>query len=209
MRSRLKKYLVGEICDLTQEEAKVFGYIAVNYEVDQSDLLFYCPATKEAAADRDKLMRLVTFCITITRACRVAIKKSVVPMIGSAIISIGEGYIRVYSDMWENELIAKQAKNDLGSCVSHLVTFRQNTHSRSLPWIMPKTFNSNPELLIFVDQFSGYVITKARASRSAQTIAETYEECVFRRFGASEVIRHDREPAFMSDFFKPFNKILG
>ncbi|OWZ11835.1 reverse transcriptase [Phytophthora megakarya] len=31
----VKKYLVGEIRDLTQEEAKVFGSIAINYEVDQ------------------------------------------------------------------------------------------------------------------------------------------------------------------------------
>ncbi|OWZ20302.1 reverse transcriptase [Phytophthora megakarya] len=57
--SGLKKYLVGEIRDLTQEDARVFGSIAMNYEMDQSDLLFYCPTTKEAAADRDKLMRLV------------------------------------------------------------------------------------------------------------------------------------------------------
>ncbi|OWY98001.1 LOW QUALITY PROTEIN: reverse transcriptase, partial [Phytophthora megakarya] len=45
-----------EIRDQTQEEARMFGSIAVNYE---RDLLFYCPTTKEAAADRDKLMRLV------------------------------------------------------------------------------------------------------------------------------------------------------
>ena len=31
----------------------------------------------------------------------------------------------------------------------------------------------------------------------------------FRRFGASEVVRHDREPGFMSDFFQAFNKIVG
>ncbi|OWY98002.1 reverse transcriptase [Phytophthora megakarya] len=74
---------------------------------------------------------------------------------------------------------------------------------------LPRSFNGNTELLIFVDLFLGYVIAKASASRSAQTIAETYEECVFRRFGVSEVIRHDWEPCFMSDFFNSFNKILG
>ncbi|OWY91915.1 reverse transcriptase [Phytophthora megakarya] len=50
---------------------------------------------------------------------------------------------------------------------------------------------------------------EASSSRSAQTVAESYEECVFRRFGASGMIRHDREPGFMSDFFRAFNKILG
>ncbi|OWZ11305.1 LOW QUALITY PROTEIN: reverse transcriptase [Phytophthora megakarya] len=176
--SRLKKYLVIEIRDLTQEDAKVFGSIATNYEVDQSDLLSYCPTTREAAADRDKLMQLVVpetlqqdICITIIRVCRVITKE----------------FVGSYSDIWENVSIVKQSKDDHG----------------------PKIFNGNAELLIFVDLFSRYVIAKASASRSAQTIAETYEKCVFRRFGASEVIRHDREPGFMSDFFKSFNKILG
>ncbi|OWY97039.1 reverse transcriptase [Phytophthora megakarya] len=48
-----------------------------------------------------------------------------------------------------------------------------------------------------------------RSSRSAQTVAGSYEECVFRLFGACEMIRHDREPGFMSDFFRAFNKVLG
>ncbi|KAE9265493.1 hypothetical protein PR003_g32442, partial [Phytophthora rubi] len=73
----------------------------------------------------------------------------------------------------------------------------------------PKSHKGNTELLIWVDLFTGYVIAKASASRTAQTIAESYEECVSRRFGASEVIRHDREPGFMADFFRSFNKILG
>ncbi|OWY98880.1 reverse transcriptase [Phytophthora megakarya] len=48
----LKKYLIGEVRDLTQEEAKMFGSIAMNYEVDQLDLLFYCSTSKETAASR-------------------------------------------------------------------------------------------------------------------------------------------------------------
>ncbi|GMF56284.1 unnamed protein product [Phytophthora fragariaefolia] len=74
---------------------------------------------------------------------------------------------------------------------------------------LPKFYKGNTELLIWIDLFTGYVIAKAGASRTAQTIAENYEECVFRRFGASEVIRHDQEPGFMADFFRSFNKIVG
>jgi hypothetical protein len=74
---------------------------------------------------------------------------------------------------------------------------------------LPKSYKGNTELLLWVDLFSGYVIAKASSSRTAQTIAENYEECVFRRFGASEAIRHDREPGFMSDFFRAFNRIAG
>ncbi|KAG2773747.1 hypothetical protein PC129_g15072 [Phytophthora cactorum] len=74
---------------------------------------------------------------------------------------------------------------------------------------LPRSHNGNTELLIWVDLLTGYVIAKASASRTAQTIAEPYEECAFRRFGASEMIRHDREPGYMFDFFRAFNKILG
>ena len=57
---------------------------------------------------------------------------------------------------------------------------------------LPISFKENTDLLIGVDLFFGYVVAKASASRTAQTIAENYEEFVFRRFGASEAIRDDR-----------------
>ncbi|POM60790.1 reverse transcriptase, partial [Phytophthora palmivora] len=62
---------------------------------------------------------------------------------------------------------------------------------------LPRSHKGTTELLIWIDLFTGYVIAKASASRTAQNVAENYEECVFRRFGASEAIRHDREPGFM------------
>ena len=74
---------------------------------------------------------------------------------------------------------------------------------------LPRSFKGNKELLIWVDLLSEYVFAKASASRTAQTIAENYEECVFRRFNASEAICHDREPGFMSDFFRAFFRIVG
>ena len=74
---------------------------------------------------------------------------------------------------------------------------------------LPRSFKLNTELLLWVNLFSGYVVTKASSSRTAQTIAASYEECVFRKFGACEAIRYDREPGFMSDFFRAFNRIAG
>ncbi|OWZ01915.1 reverse transcriptase [Phytophthora megakarya] len=187
----LKKYLIGEIRDLTQEEAKMLGSIAMDYEVNQQDLLFYCPTSKETAADRDKSMRL--------RGHQ----------------GIGRTYDRIRDHFhWRGECAdcetGKERPRIQGESPSNLqatypIQIIVMDHIPSLP----RSFNGNTELLIFVDLFSGYVIAKASASRSAQTIAETYEECVFRRFGASEVIRHDREPGFMSDFSKSFKRILG
>ncbi|OWZ11001.1 reverse transcriptase [Phytophthora megakarya] len=74
---------------------------------------------------------------------------------------------------------------------------------------LPASRKGNTELLIWVNLFTGFVIAKTSASRTAQTVAESYEEAAFRRFGASETIRHDREPGFMSEFFKAFNKLIG
>ena len=73
---------------------------------------------------------------------------------------------------------------------------------------VPISFNGNTELLIWVDPLSGYVVANASASRTAQMMTGNYKECVFRRFGASEEICHDREPGFMSDFFRPFSGIV-
>lgn len=74
---------------------------------------------------------------------------------------------------------------------------------------LPRSFKVNTELFLWVDLFSYYVIAKASSSQTLQTVADNYEEYVFRRFSASEAIRHDREPGIMSDFFRYFNRIAG
>ena len=52
-------------------------------------------------------------------------------------------------------------------------------------------------------------MAKASALRTAQTVADGYEECVFHRFGDSEAICHDQNPGFMSDFYRAFNRVVG
>ncbi|OWY98644.1 reverse transcriptase [Phytophthora megakarya] len=216
----LKKYLIEEIRDLTQEEARVFGSIATNYEVDQLDLLFYCPTSKETAADRDKLMRLV-----MPETLQQDILHHYHTSLQGGHQGVGRTYDRI-RDHFHWRGLYKSVQRYVGECVDcGTVKGRPRIQGESpgnlqatypfqiiamdhIP-SLPRSFKGNTELLVFVDLFTGSVITKASASRSAQTIAETYEECVFLRFGASEVIRHDREPGFMSDFFKSFNKILG
>ncbi|OWZ05859.1 reverse transcriptase [Phytophthora megakarya] len=94
----------------------------------------------------------------------------------------------------DSNLVIQQVRGEIDCKAPGLTLLRQRALDRHNTW-------PDHELL--------HVIAKASASRSGQTIADTYEECVFRRFGASKVIRHDREPGFMSDFFKSFNKILG
>ncbi|OWZ06624.1 reverse transcriptase [Phytophthora megakarya] len=105
--------------------------------LDQSDLLFYCPTPKEAAADRDKLMRLMM----------VAIKGSIAPMIGSAIISTGEGYTRVTAICKGRPRIQGESPGNLQAKYPFLIIAMDHIPS------LPGSFNGNTELLIFVDPF--------------------------------------------------------
>ncbi|DAZ97861.1 TPA: hypothetical protein N0F65_003288 [Lagenidium giganteum] len=74
---------------------------------------------------------------------------------------------------------------------------------------LPESYRGNTERLMVVDLHSGFVICKASNSRSAKTVASIYKEAVFRRFGASKFIRHDREAGFLSDFFAEFSRLMG
>jgi len=74
---------------------------------------------------------------------------------------------------------------------------------------MPKSYRGNTFLLLFQDSFSGFVMCKPMSSTTAQDVAEVYEECVFRRFGASSMLRHDQDPRFMSEIFTRFRELLG
>ncbi|OWZ00437.1 LOW QUALITY PROTEIN: reverse transcriptase [Phytophthora megakarya] len=187
----LKKYLVGEIRDLTQEEAKMFGSIAMNYEVDQLDLLFYYPTTKETTADRDKLMRLV-----VPETLQQDMLHHYHTSLQGGHQGIGRTYDRI-RDHFHWRGLYKSVQRYVGQCVN-CETGKGRPRIQGEPpgnlqatypfqiivmdhiLSLPRSFNGNTELLVIVDLFSGYVIAKASASRSAQTIAETYEECVFR-----------------------------
>ncbi|ETO59307.1 hypothetical protein F444_22322, partial [Phytophthora nicotianae P1976] len=55
----LKRYLRGDVQDLTTSDAKSCAKIAEDYEIDEAGLLFYCPPSKRSDGDRDLVMRLV------------------------------------------------------------------------------------------------------------------------------------------------------
>ncbi|KAE9003142.1 hypothetical protein PR002_g17427 [Phytophthora rubi] len=74
---------------------------------------------------------------------------------------------------------------------------------------LPKSDRGNVFLLLFQCMFSGFVICKPMRSTTAQEVAEAYMDRVFQRFGASEMIRHDRDPRFMSEVFAKFREMLG
>ena len=70
----LKKYLSGDISNLNDGEVKICAKLALEYAIDENDLLFFCPMAKRESEDRDDLMRLVIpetckriFCTTTTQ----------------------------------------------------------------------------------------------------------------------------------------------
>ncbi|KAG3072429.1 hypothetical protein PI125_g22523 [Phytophthora idaei] len=73
---------------------------------------------------------------------------------------------------------------------------------------LPKSRRGNWALLLFQCAFTGYVIAKAMADTSALKVAQAFEECVYRRFGGPSMIRHDRDPRFMSEVFQTFADML-
>ena len=73
---------------------------------------------------------------------------------------------------------------------------------------LPMSGRGNSSLLMFQCMFSGYVTCKAMSSINSSDVAEAYMEKIFIPFGASDSIRHDRDPKFMSDVFRKFNRLV-
>ncbi|OWZ03572.1 LOW QUALITY PROTEIN: reverse transcriptase [Phytophthora megakarya] len=73
---------------------------------------------------------------------------------------------------------------------------------------LPKSQRGNTALLLFQCAFTGYVIGKAMADTTALRVAQAFEKCVYRRFGAPSLIRHDRDPRSMSEVFQSFTEMM-
>ncbi|POM58912.1 Reverse transcriptase [Phytophthora palmivora] len=73
---------------------------------------------------------------------------------------------------------------------------------------LPRTQRGNTALLLFQDHFTGFVIAKAMAETGALEAAKVFEESVFRRFGDPSLVRHDRDPRFMSEVLQKFSEMM-
>ncbi|OWY98230.1 hypothetical protein PHMEG_00031052 [Phytophthora megakarya] len=73
---------------------------------------------------------------------------------------------------------------------------------------LPKSRRGNTALLLFQYAFTGFVIAKSMSDTTAFKVAQVFEECIYRRFGALSLIRHDRDPRFMSEVFQAFAEMM-
>ncbi|OWY94689.1 reverse transcriptase [Phytophthora megakarya] len=197
----MKKYLSGSITDLTQAEARSYGKITADYEVDEQDLLFYCPPTSRSGDDRDRLMRLV-----VPENATVGRFTPLPHYVGRRTSRSGANLPADQGSLPLERIIPERLA--IGGGMRGLRNRKRKTGD---PGRITRNLQATYSFqIIAMDHYPDHTKeTPTSSSRSAQTVAESYEECVFRRFGTSEMIRHDREPGFMSDFLRAFNKILG
>ncbi|KAE8887576.1 hypothetical protein PF003_g28496 [Phytophthora fragariae] len=216
----LKKYLRGDVGDLSRREVKNCEKLAPQYEEGESGLLYYQSRNDDSAEGRDEMMKLV-----IPETLREDVLHHYHASLEGGHQGIGRTYQRVRRHFhWPG--IFRSVQRYVGECTDCETGKGRPTIQGESPGnivaaypfqviamdhipSLPASYKGHTELLVWVDLFTGFVVVKANASRTAQTVAEAYEEAVFRRFGASEAIRHDREPGFMSDFFKAFSKLMG
>ncbi|KAE9290606.1 hypothetical protein PF008_g25554 [Phytophthora fragariae] len=216
----LKKYLRGDVGDLSRREVKNCQKLAPQYEECESGLLYYQSRNDDSAEGRDEMMKLV-----VPETLREDVLHHYHASLEGGHQGIGRTYQRVRRHFdWPG--IFRSVQRYVGECTDCETGKGRPTIQGESPGnivatypfqviamdhipSLPAYYKGSTELLVWVDLFTGFVVVKANASRTTQTVAEAYEEAVFRRFGASEAIRHDREPGFMSDFFKAFSKLMG
>ncbi|GMF32099.1 unnamed protein product [Phytophthora fragariaefolia] len=73
---------------------------------------------------------------------------------------------------------------------------------------LPKSRRGNTALLLLQCVFTGFGLAKAMSDTSALCVAQAFEECVYRRFGPPSLVRHDRDPRFMSEVFHAFAEMM-
>ncbi|GMF31630.1 unnamed protein product [Phytophthora fragariaefolia] len=73
---------------------------------------------------------------------------------------------------------------------------------------LPISQRGNTALLLFQCSFTGFFIVNTMSNADAPRVAQAFEECVYRRFGAPSLIRHDIDPRFMSEVFQAFAEMM-
>jgi ribonuclease HI len=217
----LRAFLNGDLKELSAERAAESAKIAPFFEISDEDLLYYI----STRPTKDRQGSQAHFRLVLPTTLHKEILRHYHDSLEGAHQGISRTYARIKEHFYWRSLF-KDVSNYVRSCDDcQTGSGRSQREGRSPGNIeatrpfqvigmdhvpsMPRSHRGNTELLIFVDHHTGYVITKATRSRSAETVAAAYEEAVFRHYGASEIVRHDREPSFMSQVFKAFNQLIG
>ena len=217
---RLKRYLKGDFATFSQEEMETCKKDSTPY-VLKDDVLFYTSYLPRHRGSQPELtLRLVVPSDLVQDLLRMA---------HSEFQGAHQGIMRSYDRLrtefyWRNMFsdVERYVKNceDCSTCKGKPmnpgtspgnIVAEYPFHVVSMDFVgpFPESNNGNKWLLLFQCMFSGFIMCKPMRSTTAEEVAAAYEECVFRRFGASSFIRHDRDPRFMSEVFGLFREMIG
>ncbi|ETL43894.1 hypothetical protein L916_05693, partial [Phytophthora nicotianae] len=187
----LKAYLSGDLENLDAGEARACNKIADDYDVDDGGLFLYCPRVGRDGGERDRLAKLLV---------PEDLQQDVLHHYHTSLEGGHQEVGRTYQWVWAHfhwRGLFNSVQRNVGQCTDCKTGKERPTLRGESPGniqatypfqyiamdhipSLPKSHKGNTELLIWVDLFTGYAIAQAIASRTAQTIAENYEECVFR-----------------------------
>jgi hypothetical protein len=216
----LKEYLRGNIVEMPKKEYKRCTRIADRFVLGADDVLYYVTLSTMRKADEDELK------------LKLVVPKTMIPAIFKAYhVSIEgghQGIQRTYQKIrlkyyWKN--MFADLERLIAACVdcqtakgrpSNIAKSPGNiTPTRPMQVIamdllipLPKSYKNNEALLVFIDLFTSFIIVVPLRTHTAKDIAKAYFQHVYLRFGASEELRHDRDPRFMSEIFVEFSRLM-
>ncbi|GMF61144.1 unnamed protein product [Phytophthora fragariaefolia] len=217
----LKAYLRGDVESLSFKRAANASKLADRFVLDEDGLLQYVGKGRnlDEVGEHEPQLRLViptTMIDEVLQSCHDSIE--------GGHHGITRTFHRVKKDYYWVGLYATVTRH-VHACadcstskgIPHLKGYSPGNVLAERPFQLlsmdfvtplPKTRRWNTSLLLFQYSFTGYVIAKAMSSIKAQDVAEVFEGYEFRRFGAPTIIRHDRDPRFMSETFKAFAELI-
>ncbi|OWZ07590.1 hypothetical protein PHMEG_00019999 [Phytophthora megakarya] len=106
----------------------------------------------------------------------------------------------------ESCLDRSSSKSFRNSKATHLGPFQVVSIDFVIP--LPRSRRGNTALLLWQCSFTGFVIANAMSDTDALTVSNVFEECIYTQFGAPSLIRHNRDPRFMSEVFRAFAELI-
>ncbi|OWZ04378.1 reverse transcriptase [Phytophthora megakarya] len=184
----LKAILRGETTKLSYKEARDAWNWSNKFVLSSDNILYYVGPTRRKSEDDQpelslKLVVPTTMIQEWLKNCHDSIERG------------HEGVVRSYQRSCLDCSSSKSAPQLKGYSPGNVLAERPfQVVSMDFVIPLPKSRRGNTALLLWQCSFTGFVIANAMSDTDALTVATVFEECMYRRFGAPSLIRHDASP---------------
>ncbi|OWZ24539.1 hypothetical protein PHMEG_000430 [Phytophthora megakarya] len=195
--SKPKDILRGETTAMIYKEAREAWKWADNFVLSSDKVLYYTGLSRRKVDENSPEMSLrlvvpTTMIQEVLHNCHDSIEGGHQCVVRS--------YQRVKHDYYWIGLYADVEK--------HVELCLDCRSSKSLPQFKGYSPGNVLAERPFQCSFTGFMIAKAMSDTDALTVAKVFQECIYRRFGAPSLIRHDRDPRCTSEVFQAFAKLI-